>query len=313
MWQRDSRTEEQIYTEIAQGMVTKFKELLPECGDAASFVADEIFKAKYDSDNAVHCFFSPSKSNGWVSCPAYLDRSKQWDGTKEPAIRGTIVHHFLSKAIEYLKSGVYSKEFDWITAIVFQHPDWLSEPGVNSVIALLKKVIELGVGGVRSEVFLLSPDCGVPNKNLRFGGSIDILHIKVHDEFESPSGVPWADIHIYDLKTGKNPVSPNCWQLKCYALLVRDWMLEEYGITQCSFTLGIAQDGKIAEHDFSNNLVQSEAFMKIKRAMYLYDKVYMENRLNVEINDEVDSAFQECFNPCPYCRFCRGCYKREMI
>ena len=217
MWGRDTRTDEQIYTEIAQGMVTKFKELLPECGDAASFVADEIFKAKHDSDKAVHCFFSPSKSNGWVSCPAYLDRAKQWDGTKEPAIRGTIVHHFLSRAIEYLKSGKYSREFDWITAIVFQRPDWLSETGVNSAIALLKRVVELGINDTQSEVFLLSPELGTPNKNLRFGGSIDILHIK---EKEGPSGAMYADVHIYDLKTGKNPVVPNCWQLKCYALLV---------------------------------------------------------------------------------------------
>lgn len=311
MWGRDTRTDEQIYTEIAQGMVTKFKELLPECGDATSFVADEIFKAKHDSDKAVHCFFSPSKSNGWVSCPAYLDRAKQWDGTKEPAIRGTIVHHFLSRAIEYLKSGKYSREFDWMTAIVFQRPDWLSETGVNSAIALLKRVVELGINDTQSEVFLLSPELGAPNKNLRFGGSIDILHIK---EKEGPSGAMYADIHIYDLKTGKNPVVPNCWQLKCYALLVRDWLLEtREHISHCTFTLGIGQDGKVQECDFGNTQMQSENYMKIKRAMHLYNDVYLKNKLNVEINDEVDSGFPECFNPCPYCRFCRGCYKRDML
>ena len=311
MWQRDNRTEEQIYTEIAQGMVTKFKELLPECDEATSFVADEIFKAKYDSDNAVHCFFSPSKSNGWVSCPAYLDRSKQWDGTKEPAIRGTIVHHFLSKAIGYLKQKEYSKQFDWITAIVLQRPDWLSEAGVNSALALLKKVVELGVDDTQSEVFLMSPDLGMPNKNLRFGGSIDVLHIK---ECESPSEAMYADVHIYDLKTGKNPVSPNCWQLKCYALLVRDWLIETRPhLSHCEFTLGIAQDGRILEHDFSSVQTQHEAFVEIKMAMHIYTDIYLKNHLNVEINDEVDSGFQECFNPCSYCRFCRGCYKREMI
>ena len=311
MWQKDNRTEEQIYTEIAQDMVTKFKELLPECGEATSFVADEIFKAKYDSDKAVHCFFSPSKSNGWVSCPAYLDRSKQWDGSKEPAVRGTIVHHFLSRAIGYLKSGKYSREFDWITAIVFQRPDWLSVPGVNSAIALLKRVIELGIDGTQSEVFLLSPELGEPNKNLRFGGSIDILHIK---ECESPTGATYADIHIYDLKTGKNQVSPNSWQLKCYALLVRDWLLKTKPyLSFCEFTLGIGQDGRILEHDFSNVQTQSESYITIKRAMHTYSEVYLKNHLNVEINDEVDSTFQECFNPCSYCRFCRGCYKREVL
>lgn len=310
MWQ-NNKTDEQIYTEIAQGMIEKFKTELPECGDATSFVADEIFKAKHDSDNAVHCFFSPSKSNGWVSCPAYLDRSKQWDGTKEPAIRGTIVHHFLSRAIEYLKSGKYSREFDWITSIVLQRPDWLSEAGVNSVIALLKKVIELGIEETQSEVFLMSPELGVPNKNLRFGGSIDILHIK---EKKGPSGVMYADVHIYDLKTGKNPVSPNCWQLKCYALLVRDWLFEtRRHLSYCSFTLGIAQDGKVNEYDFSNVQTQSEAYIKIKRTMNIYETVYLKNRLNVEVNDELDSGFSECFNPCSYCRFCRGCYKRDMI
>ena len=311
MWQKDNRTEEQIYTEIAQDMVAKFKELLPECGEATSFVADEIFKAKYDSDKAVHCFFSPSKSNGWVSCPAYLDRSKQWDGSKEPAVRGTIVHHFLSRAIGYLKSGKYSHEFDWITAVVFQRPDWLSVPGVNSAIALLKRVIELGIDDTQSEVFLLSPELGEPNKNLRFGGSIDILHIK---ECESPTGTTYADIHIYDLKTGKNPVSPNSWQLKCYALLVRDWLLKTKPyLSFCEFTLGIGQDGRILEHDFSNVQAQSESYITIKRAMHTYSEVYLKNHLNVEINDEVDSAFQECFNPCSYCRFCRGCYKREVL
>ena len=306
MWGRDVRTDEEIYTEIAQGMISKFEELLPECGDATSFIADEIFKAKYDSDKAVHCFFSPSKSNGWVSCPAYLDRAKQWDGSKEPAIRGTIVHHFLSRAIEYLKSNLYSREFDWITAIVFQRPDWISEPGVASVIELLKRVIELGVENVQSEVFIMSQDIGVPNKNLRFGGSIDVLHIM---EKKDADGTKYADVHIYDLKTGKNQVSPNCWQLKCYALLVRD-MLMSKGSAYCEFTLGIAQDGKILEHPFFNLQTQAEAFIRIKRAIDIYQKVYIANHLNVEVNDEVDSGFPECFEPCSYCRFCRGCYKR---
>lgn len=80
-------------------------------------------------------------------------------------------------------------------------------------------------------------------------------------------------------------------------------------LDHCTFTLGIAQDGKVYEHDFSNVKTQSEEFVKIKRAMHCYSEVYIKNRL-VEINDEVDSGFPECFNPCPYCRFCRGCYKR---
>lgn len=308
MWQRDNRSEEQIYSEIAKGMTDTFSEKFPECGKGIDFIADEIFRAKKDSDNAVHCFFSPSKSNGWVSCPAYLDRAKQWDGTKEPAIRGTIVHYFLSRIIGYMKSNKYSKEMDFVTAFVLQRPEWISEPGVASVIALLSKVMELGVDNVQSEVFLLSPKLGIPNKNMRFGGSIDVLHIK---ECESPSGVTYADVHIYDLKTGKNPVSPNCWQLKCYALLVRDWILETRPhINHCTFTLGIAQDGRILEHDFSNVQTQSEAYIQICRAMFIYETVYLKNHLNVEINDEVDSGFSECFNPCSYCRFCRGCYKR---
>lgn len=308
MWQRDNRSEDDIYNEIAKEMINTFSEKFPECEKGIDFIADEIFKAKRDSDNAVHCFFSPSKSNGWVSCPAYLDRSKQWDGSKEPAIRGTIVHHFLSRIIGYIKDNKYSREMDFVTAFVLQRPGWISEPGVASVIALLSKVIELGIDDVQSEVFLLSPELGMPNKNMRFGGSIDVLHIK---ELESPSGSTYADVHIYDLKTGKNPVSPNSWQLKCYALLVRDWILETRPhIGYCTFTLGIAQDGKILEHDFSNVQTQSEAYVSIKRAMKCYTDVYLKNRLNVEINDEVDSGFPECFNPCSYCRFCRGCYKR---
>lgn len=311
MWQKETRSDEEIYSEIAKEMMSKFERELPECGEGAEFIADEIFKAKFDSDKAVHCFFSPSKSNGWVACPAYLDRAKQWDGTKEPAIRGTIAHHFLSRAISYLKSNKYAREFDWITALVFQRPEWLTEPGIASVLALLKRVIELGTSHTQSEVFLMSPDLGIPNSNKRFGGSIDILHI---EERKSPAGPLYADVHIYDLKTGRNPVSPNCWQLKCYALLVRDWLLETRGyLSHCEFTLGISQDGRVSEFDFSNTKTQAEAFMTIKRAMGIYQTVYLKNRLNVEINDEVDSGFGECFNPCSYCRFCRGCYKRDVL
>lgn len=311
MWNRDERSEEQIYSEIAKEMLDTFSEKFQECEEGIDFIANEIFKAKKDSDDAVHCFFSPSKSNGWVSCPAYLDRAKQWEGSKEPAIRGTIVHHFLSRIIGYMKSNKYSREMDWVTAFVLQRPSWISDIGIRSVISLLKKVIELGVDDVQSEVFLLSPDLGMPNRNLRFGGSIDVLHIK---ELESPTEAKYADVHIYDLKTGKNPVSPNSWQLKCYALLVRDWLLETRPhLAYCSFTLGIAQDGQVIEHDFSNVQTQHEAYVSIKRAMKCYTDVYLKNRINVEINDEVDSGFPECFNPCSYCRFCRGCYKRDML
>ena len=311
MWNRDERSEEQIYSEIAKEMLDTFSEKFQECEEGIDFIANEIFKAKKDSDDAVHCFFSPSKSNGWVSCPAYLDRAKQWEGSKEPAIRGTIVHHFLSRIIGYMKSNKYSREMDWATAFVLQRPSWISDIGIRSVISLLKKVIELGVDDVQSEVFLLSPDLGMPNRNLRFGGSIDVLHIK---ELESPTEAKYADVHIYDLKTGKNPVSPNSWQLKCYALLVRDWLLETRPhLAYCSFTLGIAQDGQVIEHDFSNVQTQHEAYVSIKRAMKCYTDVYLKNRINVEINDEVDSGFPECFNPCSYCRFCRGCYKRDML
>ena len=310
MWGRDIRTEEEIYTEIAEGMISKFKVLLPECGEGAEYIADEIFKAKRDSDKAVHCFFSPSKSNGWVVCPAYLDRAKQWDGTKEPAIRGTITHHFLSRAIEFLKTEKYCREFDWIAALVFQRPDWLSVPGVESVLALLKKVIELGTDGVLSEVFLLSDDLGIPNKNLRFGGSIDVLHIK---ECKDLDGRKYGEIHIYDLKTGKNLVSPDSWQLKCYALLVRDWLVKTKGFDYCNFTLGISQDGKIKESPFVNQQTQSEAYVRIKRAMHIYETEYLENHLNVDICDGRDMEYPMCFNPCPYCRFCRGCFKRDGV
>ena len=311
MWKRETKTDEQIYTEIAQEMIRTFEERSPACGDATSFVADEIFKAKFDSEKGVHCFFSPSKSNGWVTCPAYLDRAKKWEGSNEPAIRGTIVHHFLSRAIEYLKSKKNFVELDFISHIVFQNPEWLSVPGVNSALELIKKVIELGIDETQSEVFILSPTLGIPNKNLRFGGSIDVLHIKEH---ESNDKRIWAHIHIYDLKTGKNIVHPNSWQLKCYALLVRDFLLEvKPYLSHLIFTLGIAQDGKISEYEFSDEQIQSSEFVKIKRAMNCYDKVYIGNRLNVEINDELDSGFPECFNPCSYCRFCRGCYKAGLL
>lgn len=325
MWQKDNRTDEQVYTEIAQSMLEKFKEELPECEEGAQYIADEIFKSKRESDNAVHCFFSPSKSNGWVACPAYLDRSKQWDGSKEPAIRGTIVHHFLSKAINNLLSKGYSREFDWITALVFQRSEWLSEVGVESVLSLLNRIVQLnmseGFKDIRSEVFLISPDLGEPNKNLRFGGSIDVLCIKIE---ETDAEAFRANVHIYDLKTGKNIVKPDCTQLKCYSLLVRDLLLssepnvllsEEYAgkIAYCKFTLGIAQNGKVEEFEFHNVEQQAKEFMKIKRAMNIYNDIYLRNNLNVEINGEVDSGFSECFNPCPYCRFCRGCYKRDLL
>ena len=310
MWKRETKTDEQIYTEIAQEMIRTFEERSPVYGDATSFVADEIFKAKFDSEKGVHCFFSPSKSNGWVTCPAYLDRAKKWEGSNEPAIRGTIVHHFLSRVIEYLKSKKNFVELDFISHIVFQNPEWLSVPGVNSALELIKKVIELGIDETQSEVFILSPALGVPNKNLRFGGSIDVLHIK---EDVDCNGKKFANVYIYDLKTGKNIVHANSWQLKCYAILVRDLLKVDKKVNYCNFTLGIAQNGKIDECAFSIQDEQEHAFNKIKESMEIYDKVYMENHLNVEIDDERDSGFSECFNPCPYCRFCRGCYKTGLL
>jgi hypothetical protein len=309
MWKKNVVSDEEIYSQIARNMIEKFEKMLPECGEASNFIADEIFKAKFDSDNAVHCFFSPSKSNGWVECPAYLDRQKQWDGSHEPAIRGTITHHFLSRAIGFLKEKVYSRKFDYITSLVFQNPDWLTEDGVRSVIALLARVLELGIDHASSEVFIMSDVLGNPNKNLRFGGSIDVLHVVPKKDL---NGTDYVDVHIYDLKTGKHIVSPDCWQLKCYALLVRDFYVDRGIASYCNFTLGIAQNGNVKEVEFINQQKQAEAFVRIKRAMVGYE-TYMKQNLNIAINDEVDSAFPELFKPCPYCRFCKGCYKRDVL
>lgn len=294
MWDKYNKTDEEIYNEIAENYL--------QTDGASEYIADEIFRAKFDSDNAVHCFFSPSKSNGWAVCPAYLDRAKQWGGTKEPAIRGTITHHFLSKCVNMLRGEKFSRELDTIMSEVIQKSDWLSPAGVDSVRVLLSRCIDLGIGKTWSEVFLISPTLGIPNKNLRFGGSIDILHIKANYDGS-------ADTHIYDLKTGKHVVSPNCWQLKCYALLVKEF----FKFKHHNFTLGIAQNGKLSEYSFSNLQEQQDAFDHIKEAMDIYNEEYLGNRLNVDIDDAKDMEHDCCFQPCQYCRFCKGCFKREVL
>lgn len=296
----ETKSDDAIYCEIAKSVIEEFGE-----SEETDFITNEIFLAKRDSDKAVHCFFSPSKSNGWMACPAYLDRSKQWDGSKEPAIRGTIVHHFLSRAINLLKSGKYSKELDCITNLVFNNPKWISGAGVESTLELLKKVTELGVSNVESEVFLMSDVLGIPNKNLRFGGSIDVLGIKINGDV--------ATVNIYDLKTGKNPVSPNCWQLKCYALLVQEFLIKTKKARTCNFMLGISQNGKLSEIQFSDPKEKESHFTKIAETMRIYENVYLKNHLNVGIDDCKDSEFEKCFSPCSYCRFCKGCFKREFL
>lgn len=290
--------------DIYNSIVADAEDALDDLPEVADFIGDEIMKAKLDSKNAVHCAFSPSKSNGWVVCPAYLDRSAQWGGSPEPAIRGTIVHHFMSRVINLLKTATaekrYPKELDMIMCGVFSRPEWLSPIGVSSARALIKKLLELGIGDTESEVFIMSPTYGDPNKNLRFGGSIDALHIKGDGKS--------AEIHIYDLKTGRHPVSPDCWQLKCYALLVQERLVKE-GYKDFKYTMGIAQDGRLSEFSPLNRKHIEDKFIKIIETMDVYRDVYLKNGLNVEINDERDSGFGECFNPCSYCRFCKGCYK----
>lgn len=298
MWYKYNKTEEEIYNEIAENYL--------QTEGASEYIADEIFRAKFDSDHAVHCFFSPSKSNGWAVCPAYLDRAKQWDVTKEPAIRGTITHHFLSKCVNMLKGAKFDRELDTIMSEVLEKSDWLSPAGVDSVRVLLSRCVELGIDKTWSEVFVMSPTLGMPNQNLRFGGSIDVLHIKSCIDKDC---VEYADTHIYDLKTGKHVVSPNCWQLKCYAMLVQ----ERFNFAYHKFTLGIAQNGKLTEYDFSDVREQDTAFLHIKNAMNIYGKEYLGNRLNVDIDDARDMEHGSCFQPCQYCRFCKGCFKREVL
>ena len=308
MWQKDVRTEEEIYSSIAEDFIARFPDD-PE----ADQICDEIFKAKFDSDNAVHCFFSPSKSNGWVPCTAYLDRAKQWDGSKEPAIRGTIAHHFLSKMINNIKAKLFDP-IDLHTYYVFRSPQWLSEPGIDSAKELLCKCAALGFDNVESEVFLMSDNFGIPNKNLRFGGSIDVLSIiKDTEEHEKP----WFRVWIYDLKTGKHVVNPNCWQLKCYALLVWEKIAKDNGFKEddefyVEFTLGISQNSTVREYWFGDPEEQQKAFVKIHDAFTRYKK-YLKHNLNVGIDDERDSCFPDCFCPNDYCRFCRGCYKAQEV
>lgn len=259
-------------------------------------IIDEIFKAKEDSNNAVHCFFSPSKSNGWAICPAYLARATQWKGSNEPAIRGTITHHFMSRAINLIKE---STDFDFLDrirwAVFGGNRKWLSRDGVNSAAALITVC-----GGffdwqnVQSEVFLLSDTLGIPNKNLRFGGSIDILYINEKVK----------NVWVMDLKTGKHPVSPNSWQLKCYAMLVREKLLNHIkGLEDWEYVLGIGQGGMVSRVTISNNELDY-AEKRIREVSELYEK-YREH-------EGADEEIPECFHENPYCRFCKGCFRGEM-
>lgn len=267
--------------------------------DEEHFIISEIYEAMKDSENAIHCFFSPSKSNGWAICPAYLDRQKAWAGSNEAAIRGTITHHFMSRIINLLKKPKTKEDYEKIDLIIWgvlHHGDWLTKSGVDSARVLISKCVKLGLETTTSEIFLMSDRLGEPNRNLRFGGSIDLLNVdKEH-----------STVYIYDLKTGKHEVDPNCWQLKCYAGLVREKIEDARDCKK--FVLGIGQNGKIKECEIGNEELDC-AMRQVKKAMEGY-RDYVDNDLN-EVIVEVEQKFDHCFHENPYCRFCKGCYKRE--
>lgn len=303
MWVKDNRTENEILIDLCKDLSNHINVV---DSSRADFIMGEMDAALLDSKNAVHCFFSPSKSNGWVVCPAYLSRQQAWNGSKEPAVRGTIMHHFLSRTINQMKDHGFDSDVDTINYLVFQSPEWLSDAGAKSVLALLSRIAELGFDKTLSEVFLVSEKLGYPNKNLLFGGSIDVLIIDRNVDGKS------AKCYLYDLKTGKHPVSPNAWQLKCYALLVTEWLERSEGITRVAFELGIAQNGKLSVTDFSDEEEQNAAYAKIKEAISTYVCTYKLNNLD-EADDDTCKVFQNCFAPNSYCRFCKGCYKRDLV
>lgn len=289
-------TEEDVYVNIVRDLEREFG------GDETTKLGGEIFRAKFEAKKAVHCFFSPSKSTGWARCAAYLERSKQWNGNPEPAVRGTIIHKMLSLVLSALKGDKGCCDFrvlDDIMWYVFGNPDWLGRPGVMSALCLIEEAICLGLNKIQSEKFIMSPTLGLLQSGKRFGGSIDMLYL------DEEKGV----IGIYDLKTGRHPVSPNSPQLMCYAMLAAD----EFGREKdWNFVLGIAQDGELKKIEVSHEEFlskrksieqQFERYKKYKQLSLDDEKIFMD--------ESVESEGADCFCPGDYCRFCKGCYKRQ--
>lgn len=267
-----------------------------------TFIRNFLWDSVRESERNIHCFFSPSKSSGWFHCPAYLDRATQWTGSSEPALRGTMCHAVMEHLILAMLGDktLQQNELDSLITLI-REPNALSRVGLQSVEAGMNVVAKLMNDGakVTPEAFLTARDCGweeiegYPEQGKYLGGSVDIL----------AANPKTKTLYIYDLKTGKNAVSPDTPQLKCYAVLAvlnkapcaisKDW----------NVTVGILQNGTVLEDtmtayqlsDFGDKLVEQMKIYKEYSAMSAMGERDLESKL------------PEAFKPNKCCRFCSGC------
>lgn len=265
------------------------------------FIRDFLWDSVRSSEQSIHCFFSPSKSPGWFHCPAYLDRATQWTGSSEPALRGTMCHAVMESLILVItgQKTLPQNELDSLITLV-REPEVLSTAGLKSVstgLTLVARLIEEGAV-VIPEAFLIARDTemsidGIPEAGKYFGGSVDILAANKDKK----------TLYVYDLKTGKNVVSADSPQLRCYAVLAvanrmpcivgKDWNVK----------VGIIQNGIIDECEYTAKEL-SDFCDELMGKMEIY-KEYSKCVANGFKN--IEERLPQAFKPNKCCRFCAGC------
>lgn len=313
-------------------------EYIERYGDSLIVKPETIINDAWESNRASsHYKFSPSKSPGWAICAAYMDRAVQWNGSREPAIRGTFGHYILERLLLALglseteisesEAKKLSDELPTLMWFLYERPDLVIKTGVPAILAAIKYADEIKVDtgfGWWSELSFCNPTITDEDGGVVFGGSIDMLHV-------DPIG---KVIRVLDLKTGKHMVSPESWQLRCYGMLtvfnlqrgskeptvttVTARMAERFGSEDIigdpndyRFIIGVAQAGKIILTEYSYSDIM--AFEGIVKQQIIRVDEYKREGLRLMKGtaggDEECKKFPHLFERNPQCRFCSGCYK----
>lgn len=163
---------------------------------------------------SAHSKFSPSASNTWLRCPASIRLSDGIEDTAgADAIRGTEIHA-TAEAI--------------LCGNPVPHPEHTDEaqPYVDYVRGLTGPGDKLLV----EQVLPLAP--------------------YAPDGWGTADAVILSDgvAHVVDLKTGRNPVKPDSWQLVCYAVgvITKYWVEHDFNVVETH----IFQGGKGVSHKF---------------------------------------------------------------
>lgn len=248
-----------------------------------------------ESIDAVHCELSASSSVGWGDCAAYQWRKQKWNGSKEPSTIGTIIHFVMSEILIRIIKGDELKDerFDALMWLLKNGGEYLNEPGIKSVWKILNLVTSNPDTTWNSEVFICYDKISIPKLSMRFGGSIDLLGIDTARKI----------ITVIDLKTGKNVVHPDSWQLACYAMMSKDYFGYIKDFSEYKFVCGISQNGSIQSETFTyKELADKEDHIKdqVKKIEFAYDN-------GISTTDKNDMKYPDLFKSNKCCRFCKGC------